>query len=63
VACDLASDVANEPAEPGAQNAQLAAVPVELFGMGITSRHHGGALGNAHVRLPQPHAVLSGQPG
>src|SRR5215831_10954393 len=28
VACDLASDVANEPAEPGAQNAQLAAVPV-----------------------------------
>src|SRR5207253_6420166 len=63
VACDLASDVANEPAKPGAQNAQLSAVAVELFGMGITRCHHGGALGDAHVRLPQPHAVLPGQPG
>src|SRR2546430_1648318 len=63
VACDLAPDVANEPAKPGAQNAQLSAVAVELFGMGITRCHHGGALGDAHVRLPQPHAVLPGQPG
>jgi hypothetical protein len=31
--------------------------------MGITRCHHGGALGDAHVGLPQPHAVLSGQPG
>src|SRR5262249_11569149 len=29
VACDVAPDVANESAEPGAQNAQLAAMPVE----------------------------------
>src|SRR6516164_7590448 len=36
VACDLAPDVANEPAEAGAQNAQLSTVAVELFGMGIT---------------------------
>src|SRR5205809_1423102 len=63
VACDLTTDVANEPAEPGAQNAQLSAVAIELFGVGITACHHGGALGNAQVRLPQPHAVLSGQSG
>src|SRR5438132_2208535 len=36
MARDLAPDVANEPAKPGAQNAQLSAVAVELFGMGIT---------------------------
>ena len=34
VACDLTTDVANEPAEPGAQNAQLSAVAIELFGVG-----------------------------
>src|SRR5438046_10542524 len=43
VACDLTTDVANEPAEPGAQNAQLSAVAIELFGVGITACHHGGA--------------------
>jgi hypothetical protein len=31
--------------------------------MGITPCHHRGALGDAQIRLPQPHAVLSGQPG
>ena len=50
VACDLAPDVANEPAEAGAQYAQLSTVAVELFGMGITPCHHGGALGDAHIR-------------
>src|SRR5215470_10863988 len=63
VVCDLAPDVANEPAEAGAQNAQLSTVAVELFGMGITPCHHGGALGDAHIRLPQPHAALPGQSG
>src|SRR5262249_210379 len=63
VAYDLAPDVANESAEPSAQNAQLSAVAVELFGMGITPRHHCGALGDAHLPLPQPHAVLSCPPG
>src|SRR6516225_4694982 len=63
VACNLAPDVANEPAEAGAQNAQLSTVAVELFGMGITPCHHGGALGDAHIRLPQPHAALPGQSG
>jgi hypothetical protein len=37
-------------------------VTVELFGMGVASRHHGGALGDAQIGLPQPHAVLAGQP-
>jgi hypothetical protein len=32
---DLAADVADDPAEPGAQGAQLPPVPLELFGMGI----------------------------
>src|SRR5438874_13678392 len=45
------------------KNAQLSAVAIELFGVGITACHHGGALGDAQVRLPQPHAVLSGQSG
>src|SRR6516165_5448698 len=31
--------------------------------MGITPCHHGGALGDAHIRLPQPHAALPGQSG
>jgi hypothetical protein len=43
--------------------AQLSAVAVELFGMGITPCHHRGALGDAQVRLPQPHPVLARQPG
>src|SRR5262249_49119969 len=42
---------------------QLSTVAVELFGMGITPCHHGGALGDAHIRLPQPHAALPGQSG
>src|SRR5262249_61849844 len=63
MAYDLAPDVANEPAEPSAQNAQLSAVAVELFGMGKTPPHQGGALGGWHVRLPPPPPGLSGQPG
>ena len=30
----------NDPAEPAAQHAQLLAMTVELFGVGIASRHH-----------------------
>ena len=58
VACDLAPDVANEPAEAGAQNAQLSTMAVELFGMGITPCHHGGALGDAHIRLPHGSEII-----
>jgi hypothetical protein len=35
---------------------------LELFGVGIASRHHRRSLGDAPVRLPQPHAVLANQP-
>jgi hypothetical protein len=30
---DLAADVADNPVEPGTQNAQLPPMPLELFGM------------------------------
>ena len=34
-ALDLAADVADDPAQPAAQDAQLSLVPPELFGMGV----------------------------
>ncbi len=36
-------------------------VAVELLGVGVASRHHHGALGDAQIGLPQPHPVLLGQ--
>ena len=62
LAQDPASDIADDAAKPGAQDAQLATVAVELFGMGVAPRHHGCALGDAQIGLPQSHAVLVGQP-
>jgi uncharacterized cupredoxin-like copper-binding protein len=41
LADDLAADVANEAAEPAAQQAQLPLVALELFGMGVAAGHHG----------------------
>jgi hypothetical protein len=61
LACNLAADVADETAKPCAQDAQFATVAVELFGMGVTPRHHGGTLGDAHVGLSQAHPVLAHQ--
>ena len=58
---DLAADVADDPTEPGAQDAQLAMVALELLGVGVAPRHHRGALGDAQVGLPQPDPVLVGQ--
>ena len=55
---DLASDVADDAAEPGAQQAQLPMVAFELLGVGIAPRHHRGALGDALIGLPQLHPVL-----
>src|SRR5213079_1832040 len=63
VAWELAPNVANDPAEPDAQNPQLSMMAVELFCMRIAPCHHRGALGDAQIRMPQPHAVLLGQPG
>ncbi len=36
-------------------------VAVELLGVGIASRHHRRAFGDAEIGLPQPHPVLVGQ--
>jgi hypothetical protein len=30
---------------------------LELLGVGVASRHHGGVLGDAQVGLAQPHAA------
>ena len=35
LAGDLTADVANDPPEPNAQEAQLAVMPVELLGVGV----------------------------
>ena len=61
LAFDLAADVADQPAQTGAQDAQFAAVAVELLGMGVAPRHHRSMLGDPEVGLPQPHPVLVGQ--
>ena len=61
MAGDLAADVTDQPAKPCAQDGQLATVAVELLGMGVASRHHRRALGDAEVGLPQRHALLGGQ--
>src|SRR5205085_5521585 len=37
---DLAADVADDPAQPAAQDAQLPLMPLELFGIGVAARHH-----------------------
>jgi hypothetical protein len=60
LAFDLATDVADEAAEPRSQAAQLPPMALELFGVGIASCHHRRLLGDAQIRLPQPHAVLAG---
>src|SRR5205823_14038618 len=40
LAFDLAADVADDPAEPAAQDTQLPLMPPELLGMGVAARHH-----------------------
>jgi hypothetical protein len=46
---DLTADVADDPTEPAAQQAQLAMVALELLGMGIARSHHRRALGDAQT--------------
>src|SRR5206468_11170911 len=58
---DLAADIADDPAQPAAQDAQLPLMPFELLGMGVAPRHHGRGLGNAKIGLPQPDPVLPRQ--
>ena len=47
VAGDLAADVADQPTQPGAQEAHFSMVAVELLGVGIAPRHHRRLLGDA----------------
>ena len=61
LAGDLAADVADDTTKPAAHDAQLVMMALELFGVGIAPRHHGGALGDTQIGLPQPHAVRVGQ--
>jgi hypothetical protein len=44
-----------------AQEARFSAVAVELLGVGVASRHHRRAFGDAELGLPQRHPVLVGQ--
>ena len=53
--------VADDSAQPAAQDTQLPLMPPELFGMGVAARHHRGGLGHARIGLPQPDAVPSRQ--
>jgi hypothetical protein len=58
----LRPTVADQAAKSAAQEAQLPPVTIELFGVGIAPRHHRRVPGDPDVGLPQPHAVLVGQP-
>ena len=51
LAADLAADSADQPAEAGAQEAQLTLVAAELFGGGVAAGHQGGALGQPQIGL------------
>ena len=62
LAFDLAADVADDATEPCAQQPQLPPMALELLGVGIASRHHRSAFGDAQIRLPQLKAVRAGQP-
>lgn len=54
LALGLAANVADDPAEPGAQDAQLSLMPSELFGIGVASCRHRGGIGPTRIGLPQP---------
>ncbi len=59
---DLAADIANDATEPASQQAQLLAMAVELFGVGVTPGHRSRMLADAHIGLPQPNPVPPSQP-
>jgi hypothetical protein len=46
-----AADLADDPAEPAAQNAQLPLMPLELLGMSVAARHHRGGLGHTRIGI------------
>ncbi len=61
MALDLAMDVADHPAEPGAQEPQRLAGALVLMGMAVAPDHDGGALGDPEITLPQPDALSPGK--
>lgn len=62
LAVDLAAQVADDAAQAGAQELELAPRPLELMGMAVTADHDGGALGDPRVALAQLDAGLLGEP-
>lgn len=56
-----AAGIAEDPAQPAAQNAQLPLMALELLGVGVASRHRRRGLGNAEIGLPQLDPVLPRQ--
>ena len=61
VAVDFAADVADHPAQSGAQELEHPPGPLELMGVGIAADHDRRALGHPDIALPQPHIVAPGQ--
>jgi len=59
---DLAANVADHAAEPGAQEFELSPGAFELMGMRIAPHHDGGALGQAQIALAKLDALALGQP-
>jgi hypothetical protein len=58
---DLATDVADDAAEPNARELEFAARSPELVGMGVAPNHNGRQLSHAPVALAQWHVVVPGQ--
>src|SRR5438477_11556572 len=61
IALDLAANVPDDAAEPGAQEFELPPGALELVGMRIAPHHDGGALGYAQIALAQFDALALGQ--
>jgi hypothetical protein len=61
IALDLAANVPDDAAKPGAQEFELPPGALELMGMGIAPHHDGGALGQAQIALAQFDALAFGQ--
>jgi hypothetical protein len=53
ITLDLTANVADDTAEPGAQEFEFSPGALELVGMGVAPDHDGGALGQAQIALAQ----------
>src|SRR5579883_2476262 len=60
-AVDLPADVADDAAEPRAEELERLAGALELMGMAVSPDHEGGALGDAQIALAQRHRVAPGE--